>query len=283
MKWIVFFMVSLSVLLTSCRQNAPADHAAAIFQKETLIPSGASFLYDDFHFLDSLYHKGAKPMWDNSAGLIDTFLRDTIESEIGGIDTLWSDRGVYAVRIYSRRVTYTAHCHGALCSVSFFRKENDGAYTFLRSSVIADSTQSTFGTFGNYADIQLINIGKGSYAYLVEPSYTGQGITLSSLFIFEITDSLEIKPVLEMQDASNDNSLMYDPKDPQGVLPYSYSSTLFFNALSSRHTDIGVHKKGTQRVDDKIINIDSTFIYTYHSDRYKLIQTIVNEKNTGSK
>ncbi|MCW3126707.1 MAG: hypothetical protein JWO03_2365 [Bacteroidetes bacterium] len=276
MKRTIAILLVSSLLLSCMRKN----HGQQVTQAVVNDP----FHYDDYYFLDSLSRHDIKPTWENGTHVIDTFLRDSILSEIGGIDTLeMADNIIYAVRIYSRPVGFTSHQCGALCSVSFFRKDTTRKYVFLRSSVIADFSHSTYGTFGNYADIRLISIGPGMYAYMVQPSFTGQGITLSSLYLFEVTDSLHINKVLGMDDAANDNSLMYNENDPQGVVPYSYSSELSFNDPSLRHTDIKVRKKGTASVGNKIINIDSSFIYVYEKGRYELLATKDNEKNTNSK
>ena len=266
----------------SCHNTAPK--ATNTEQPHQELNPG--FRFDDFHFLDSLFRNKIVLLWKNQERIIDSaYLKDSVRTVIDRIDTLiLNGRMIYAVQTESRPPELNFHTAGALCLISFFERDIMAKPHFVKSCILySDAPLLMGGSWGWFPKTELIKIGPHRYAYQIEPGFTGQGITSKDMLIFEISDSLNILESLSFYPLHYDNAGMCSDTAANFPKCFSYSTSLDFLPGQDGYYDIKAYKKGTDIVDDKIINIDSTFYYTYKDRRYVLTKTVVNEKDTDSK
>lgn len=282
--FILFILLIIS--LVSCRHRAQEANQA----QKSYLNEKSGFRFDDFHLLDSLKRNDIVVIWRNYNRLIDSvYLKDSVRTVVDRIDTiLINGKNIYAVQTESRPPEMDFHTAGALCLISFFEQDNTVKQHFIKSSILySDAPLLMGGSWGSFPKTELIQIGPHRYAYMVEPGFAGQGVSSTAMLIFEITDSLELPEVFILNDMHYDNGGICSDTDANIPKCFSYSTTMEFINKSYEYYDIKAHLAGTKIVDDKIINIDSTFYYTYYytykDRRYELIKTVVNEKNTDSK
>lgn len=237
-----------------------------------------SFPFSDFNFLNTIYAKDSTLVWVNDGRVLhDTLVGENMEATIGGMDTLMSNgRSLYAVRIYTRLQGQDCHPCGARCLISWFVRAPGGQMKYIRTSVLGDGANAEFGSFGSFPEMSLVKCAKEKYAYLLQPGFTNNGETIGSLLLFEVDDSLDLHEVFAKSLAMDDNGGMCNDSLPEMQRCYSYDTEMkFVPSEANEHFDLTAHKKGTNRIDDKITNIDSTFYYTYQGDRYVLVKTEV--------
>jgi hypothetical protein len=239
---------------------------------------------EDFHFLDDLKKRKAEYLWKNTYDGLDTALfKDSVRTVVDRIDTLhMNGKVIFAIQTESRPPEMSYHTTGALCMIYFFEKESSGGFKFIKSRALSEESPLTVGAYGEFPSTSLIAIGPNRYAYKVEPGFSGQGEINGSIWLFEITDSLEIRKVLAIDEALHASDGV---SQGSNTTSWGFETTMDFTDEMNGYYGIRAVKKGDAPTAeaDKIINIDSTFFYQYKDGRYELIKTQVNEKDTSSK
>ena len=275
-KLVLYCLLLLGLM--SCYND---NKTPIITQKTSLKPNFPS-RFDNFNFLDSLNKNHLVVKWQDKEHLYDSVFNpntisiDTMRSEVIRVDTFEKKgKRFISILVATRALTWECHPCGPLLEVYSFSLSANGIKGFIKRSPVGH-----FGAFGYPPDVYFRIVGSNEYAYQIEPDFMMGGLLTGSLSLFELTDSFECRNIFNIDDALKDNGGMFPKPSPRY---YNYETKLEFTERKSLYHSMKATKKGTILVDDKIINIDSTFYYTYKDRRYVLTKTVVNEKDTDSK
>lgn len=269
----------LLLCLVSCQEGTKETKSKQIVSSA----QDSRIKFDNFYFLDSIKKNNIVAIWPDQEHLYDSmFVRtnlptDTMRSEVIRMDTFDKQNSRYiAVLVATRTIDWECHPCGPLLEVYSFSFSAGKEKRFIRRSPI-----DRFGSFGYPPEkVSFCKIGENAFGYRIESGFTNGGENISAIFLYELTDDLSVTKILEIEPSSDDNVGMFPEDSPRS---FSYETRINFQDSVGTYFPIKAMKKGTVLIDDKIINIDSTFYFQYRNKRYDLIKTDVNEENTNSK
>ena len=152
-------------------------------------------------------------------------------------------------------------CHGCAPLEEVFIFEKDAAAWRLIYRKIFDQT----GSFGESPAFTLKKLGTDSYGFMIEPGFTGQGITEQSIGMYSYYQA-EFKSILTIPEVAMDNKGACDDKVSGNCWSYDY--TLKFAATPANYNDIILKKKGTESKDGKVMAVDTTIKYQFAGNMY---------------